>query len=265
MLRPESWTEPAGVSPVRVIAGEPGSRPRSRGEIRGAERGVRSLFGGSKHVGRSATRRESCSLVTVTMEEPSRSCHGEGLCSTYWLVPEMPLVGFFRGMGNGTCARFCHGTGETRLCSLVSKDRWYKPMVKASGAQRESDGVIVPGIAGRNPAGGKGPGFGHVDRGGKRKGMAGTTRPNHPSERWFAVNVREPQSWLWATAKQSAPRCCCVVSVARVTPCDWRGEQRGVGCVTMSRRPSVSRVRENRTHGLKGEWGNRPAMRALRP
>jgi hypothetical protein len=32
----------------------------------------------------------------------------------------------------------------------------------------------------------------------------------------------------------------------------------------MSRRPSVSRVRENRTHGLKGEWGTGPAM-APRP
>ena len=28
--------------------------------------------------GRSATRRESCSLVTTTTGEPSRSCHGEG-------------------------------------------------------------------------------------------------------------------------------------------------------------------------------------------
>ena len=36
------------------------------------------------------------------------------------------------------------------------------------------------------------------------------------------------------------------------------------GCVTMSRRPSVSRVRENRTHGLKGGWGNGPAT-APRP
>jgi len=53
MLRPESWTEPAGVSPVRVGIGAPGSRPRSRGEIRGAERGVESLFGGNKRVGRS--------------------------------------------------------------------------------------------------------------------------------------------------------------------------------------------------------------------
>ena len=27
----------------------------------------------------------------------------------------------------------------------------------------------------------------------------------------------------------------------------------------MSRRPSVSRMRENRTYGLKGGWGNGPA------
>ncbi len=37
------------------------------------------------------------------------------------------------------------------------------------------------------------------------------------------------------------------------------------GGVTMSRRPSVSRRRENRTYGLKGGWGNRAAMRFLRP
>ena len=65
MLRPENWTSPAGESPVRVNAGEPGSRPRSVAERRRAERGVKSLFGGSKRAGRSATRRESCSLVTA--------------------------------------------------------------------------------------------------------------------------------------------------------------------------------------------------------
>src|SRR5437660_10869585 len=78
MVRPQGWTRPAGESPVRVIAGEPGSRPRFVVERRRAERGVKSLFGGSKHAGRSATRRESCSLVTFTTGEPSRSCHGEG-------------------------------------------------------------------------------------------------------------------------------------------------------------------------------------------
>src|SRR5712692_6732481 len=56
MLRPESWTSPTGGSPVRVIAGEPGSRPQSEGENPRAERGVKSLFGGSKSAGRSFTR-----------------------------------------------------------------------------------------------------------------------------------------------------------------------------------------------------------------
>jgi hypothetical protein len=36
------------------------------------------------------------------------------------------------------------------------------------------------------------------------------------------------------------------------------------GSVTMSRRSSVSRMRENRTYGLKGGWGNGPAQ-APRP
>lgn len=72
------------------------------------------------------------------------------------------------------------GTGEARLCSLVSKDRVDKPMVKPPGAQRESDGVVVLLIAGMNPVGGKGPDFGHVEDVGTCKGMAGTARPNHP-------------------------------------------------------------------------------------
>ena len=83
MVRPESWTRPAGTSPVWVIAGEPGSRPRFVVERRWAERGVESVFGGSKRAGRSAIRCESCSLVTFTTGEPSRSCHGEGPCPTY--------------------------------------------------------------------------------------------------------------------------------------------------------------------------------------
>jgi hypothetical protein len=223
MLRPESWTRSAGVSPVRVIAGEPGSRPRSVIERWRAERGVKSLFGGSKHVGRSAIRCESCSLVIETMEEPSRSCHGEGHVRRIG-VPDMPTVGSSRGKGSGTCARSCHGTGETRLCSLVSKDRSYKPMVKANGAQRESDGVIVLMTAGRNPTVGKDPDFGHADGEGKRKGMTGgTIRSNHPSGRRFAVNVRQLRGRLWARAKQSSSRCWRVGSVAGVTLRDWRG------------------------------------------
>ena len=79
-------------------------------------------------------------------------------------------------------------------------------MVKTSGGQRESDGVVVPQIAGRNPAGGKDPGFGHVGDGGKREGMTGSVRSNHPRRRQPAVKVRQLQNRLWAAAKQSEGR-----------------------------------------------------------
>jgi hypothetical protein len=111
MLRPGNWTIPTGESPVRVKAGEPGSRPRFVVERRRAERGVKSLFGGSKRAGRSATRRESCSLVRSTAREPSRSFHGEGSIRPTG-VADMPLVGSLRGTGIGTYAR--NGSGQER-------------------------------------------------------------------------------------------------------------------------------------------------------
>jgi len=49
------------------------------------------------------------------------------------------------------------GTGETRLPGLRrAKNRMYMPMVKASGGQRESEGVVVPLIGVQhNASGGK--------------------------------------------------------------------------------------------------------------
>ena len=55
---------------------------------------------------------ESCSLVRLTTEKPSRSCHGEGHVLGA-LFRGQPL-GFFRGMGSGTCARI-GPEQETRL------------------------------------------------------------------------------------------------------------------------------------------------------
>jgi RNA-directed DNA polymerase len=89
-------------------------------------------------------------------------------------------------------------------------------MVKPGGGQRESDGVVVPVRGARERAvAGKGPDFGHAGRGGKRKGMAGTARSNHPDghrpvdlHRLPPVgnDVRELQRKLWAAAKQSPER-----------------------------------------------------------
>ena len=99
------------------------------------ERGVESLFGGSKRVG------WDCSLVRETIGEPSRSFHGEGHVRQSWF--RIGCGGSLRGMETCTRARSGRGTRETRLPSLISEDRSYKPMVKSSGGQRESVGVVV--------------------------------------------------------------------------------------------------------------------------
>jgi len=92
------------------------------------------------------------------------------------------------------------GTGEARLCSLVSKDRSYKPVVKSSGAQRESDGVVVL-LRER-----KDPDFGHAGKRGTSEGMAGTARPISPLGPPSLEKVRRLQNRLWAAAKQSEGR-----------------------------------------------------------
>jgi RNA-directed DNA polymerase len=97
------------------------------------------------------------------------------------------------------------GTGEARLCSLVSKDRPYKPVVKAGGAQRESDRVVVP-VGGSQPSVGKGPDFGHVSGAGTREGMAGAARSSYPDGIAPIDKVRRLQRKLWAAAKQSEGR-----------------------------------------------------------
>jgi len=83
-------------------------------------------------------------------------------CSTGWRSG-YALRRVLPGYGERHVRKGWFGTGEARLCSLVSKDRSYKPMVKSTGAQRESDGVVVLVTAGRNPSVGKDPDFGHVD------------------------------------------------------------------------------------------------------
>lgn len=95
-------------------------------------------------------------------------------------------------------------------------------MVKSSGGQRESERGVVPLIGVQhNAPGGKGPHFDHAVGEGKREGMTGVSRSNHPGRRSPAVvtggadrvdgrpsimKVRELQRRLWAAAKQSEER-----------------------------------------------------------
>ena len=144
------------------------------GGLSGASRA--SLEGAST---RAAALSESCSLVRVTTEEPSRSCHGEG--NVWQARSGMRLPG---PSGVWGVARV-HGLGRNRrdpsAWPASGKDRGYKPMVKSSGGQRESEGVVVPLIGVQhNAPGGKGPHFDHAGGEGKREGMAGSARSNHP-------------------------------------------------------------------------------------
>jgi hypothetical protein len=264
MLRLASWIRPAGGSPVRVSAGAPGSRPQSRGEIPAAERGVESLFGGSKRVG------WDCSLVRVTIGEPSRSSHGEGQVRQSWF--RIGCGGSLRGTETCTRARSDHGTRETRLASLVSKDRSYKPKAKSSGGQRESDGVVVVEIGVQNNApGAKGPDFDRACVGRECQGMP-AVRANHP-DGLRPVEPSASEMVLWATCRGhvlAQPRCRLWVAAKRprrpsrhAKRSRWGDSPRAACCrrvfagrVAAPGRSSVSRVRENRTHGLRGESGN---------
>lgn len=138
------------------------------------------------------------------MGEPSRSFHGEGHVRQVQIgtlgcrVPP--------GYGDRYVLRVRSGTGETRLRSLVSKDRSYKPMVKSDGAQRESDGVKVPvaSASGRHLR--RGPDVGHAVSGGKREGMTGTARSNYLHRRPPVNKVRQLQRQLYVAAKRSPER-----------------------------------------------------------
>jgi RNA-directed DNA polymerase len=83
----------------------------------------------------------------------------------------------------------------------------HKPKVKASAAQRESEGtVVVAMVATNNATGAKGPCGGQVEGAGKREGMAGDSGPNHPGGRESAAKVRQLQLRLGEAAKQQRER-----------------------------------------------------------
>ena len=115
-MRPGSLTRPAGGSPVRVGTGAPGSRPQLGGENRWAERGVKSLLGGSKSAGRSITRNLQPRQIYNGGAEPLTSRRRPRPTGP---VPGVTSVGSLRGTGGGTRSR----PGQERERS-VSAPAW---------------------------------------------------------------------------------------------------------------------------------------------
>ncbi len=124
------------------------------------ERGVESLFGGSKRAG------WDCSLVKFTIGEPSRSCDGEGHVRRSWF-----RIGSAGSRGVWRLAR-AHGliTEQGRSVCLASsaKTACISRLVKSSGGQRKSEGVVLAWIGEKLKApGAKDPCFGRAGCGGK--------------------------------------------------------------------------------------------------
>jgi RNA-directed DNA polymerase len=88
---------------------------------------------------------------------------------------------------------------------MSGQDSSYKPKAKASAAQRESEGIVVPEMAvTKNAAGGKGPWGGKAGSEGKREGMA--ARPKLPGGPKSFDKVRQLQRRLYVAAKQQPER-----------------------------------------------------------
>ncbi len=115
------------------------------------------------------------------------------------------------GLGGVKGAARVHGAERnTRGPSAQPSSRQrgsYKPMVKTSAAQRESEGTVVVTRPATNNAGGaKGPCGGSVGRPRTREGMTGSTGSNHPAGRESLDKVRQLRRRLWSVAKRQPGR-----------------------------------------------------------
>ena len=243
---------PAGASPAPVSAEAPGSRPQAGGEIRSVQAGRRKPLRRKQQRG---PQHEVKLAASKEKQSGSRAAH-----VTAKATLDAPGFGQERASslgGVGSAARVEGGvrnTGDPSASPSSRQRASYKPTAKSSAAQRESEGLVVPSmVATNNATGGKGPCFGRARSEGKREGMAATSGPNYLAARSCDAQVQQAQRELWARAERRCPSRRRTNEHARS---DARAcvRGRGVNLVVQapSRRSSVSRVRENRKHGLKG-------------
>jgi hypothetical protein len=252
-------TSPAGGSPASVSTGAPSSRPQVSGgdPVARAGRqkpGVRRepKYGEQAH----GPQHEVKPAASTDLQSGSRAAHVTAKARSDAGVDPEPASG---PGGVGGAARVQGDVRNTRDPSARPSSRQarpYKPKAKSGRAQRESEGIVVPSITATNNAvGGKGPWGGCVAGAGKREGMAGKTGPNNPGGLEPRGKVRQPQRRLWAAAKRFQGRRFQVqYPISRGDAREWPGSVSAPGDRVMQRpeRPPVSRVREIRTHGLRG-------------
>jgi hypothetical protein len=209
MVRPEDprvgscCSELTGESPVRVGVGAPGSRPQPIAERRQATAGRRKPHrreqerGPQHQVNPAASSDKQCG---------SRAGHVTAKATSSAEITD----GALGPAGVWGVARADSSLGNRRDPSArptSGRDRSYKPKVKSTGAQRESEGVVVPWRAVQeNAAGGKGPCFGDASTGGKSEGMVRTAGPKDPGGLQPIDRVRRLQRKLYVAAERDRGR-----------------------------------------------------------
>ena len=248
-------TRPAGVSPATVgTPGAPCSRLRATSEMAASERSVESRKRGISLV----EREQSCGpnvseplqpreIGTRKVGWPSRSCRGEGnrLRAAVSGEPQ-DTPGVREGARSEGLVR---NRRDPPRRPTSGEGGGYKPMAKCHRAGRESEGLVVPWMTStKTTSEGRGPALVVSVEEGKGEGMP--ARANNPT-----VKARKPQSRLFIAAKRplavpgpGLPAYRLAGLTISIRPCSEYGRKRARDM----RRPSVSRVPEIGTHGLKG-------------
>src|SRR5271170_3338763 len=196
---------PAGASPAPVGAGAPGSRPQARGEIPAVRAGRREPLRREQERG---PQHEVKPAASSEKQWGSRAAHVTAKARSDALRSGSARASGPSGVwGAARVQGEVRNTGGPSALPSSRQGGSYKPKVKASAAQRESEGAVVLSMGVKNNApGGRGPCGGRVGGGGKREGMAGTSGPNHPRGRKPEDKVRKLQRRLWIAAKRHAGR-----------------------------------------------------------
>jgi len=206
--RPPRCVSTAGVSPVRVIAGEPGSGSTAPVERSNAEAGRRKRSGGKppRAEQERGPQHEVKPAASSDVQRGSRA--GHVAAKTTLNGPEPERSGSLTGVGGA--ARVQGDTRNTRdpsvprASSRVVRDR---PSAKLNDAQRKSEGVVGALISmTNNVEGAKDPCGEHDVAASKREGLAGTAAPKNPDVQSHGAKARELHRRLGMAAKESPGR-----------------------------------------------------------
>ena len=198
-------SSPAGASPVSVNAGRRGVVARHRPRGRWPERGVKSLYGGSKFAG---PQHDVKPAASSDLQPEGRAGHVAAKTASCALpVRRRPRTGARRGRGRSTRTRRRPEHERPVCAAVVTAAR----LVYATGESERGAAGVRGARSSAEPhdeqrAGSEGSCGGSVGRASTREGVTGRTGSNHPGGRESIDQVRQLQRRLWSVAKRQPER-----------------------------------------------------------